>query len=269
MHEVKKMKILVPLKVLFVPEIAKTGLRLAKIMGAELSFLSVADTRPFGGYVKVQEEVTALIRKGGEEVLKKAMDLAEKEGVKAESAIVAGYPSDEILKASKGADIIVLGTRHFSSKGTIGTVTKNVLVNSTKPVLVVEGEQEKFDNVLVAIDGSEYSKKAFEYALDYAKILGLGSLSAIFVARSPDKVETGKEVLKEASEIAEKVNIKLETYLKEGDPAKEIIELSKGFNVIIISATGKSTISKFFLGSVCSKVVVFNHCAVIVVPYRG
>lgn len=162
------------------------GIRLAKTMGAELSFLNVADTRPFRGYIMVLEEAVDLFRKGGEGTLKEAVDLAEKEGVKAESAIVEGYPYEEILKASEGADMIVLGIRHFSSEETIGSVTKNVLVSSTKPTFVFEREQEKFDNVLVAIDGSEYSKKALEYSLDYAKILGLNSFSAIFVASSPD-----------------------------------------------------------------------------------
>jgi nucleotide-binding universal stress UspA family protein len=262
------MKILVPLKAQLVPGMAMAGIRLAKTMGAELSFLNVADTRPFRGYIKVLEEAVDLFRKGGEEALKEAVELADKEGVKAESAIVEGYPCEEILKASKDADLTVLGIRHFSSEETIGSVTKNVLVSSTKPVFVVGDDQEEFDNVLVAIDGSKYSKKALEYALDYAKLLGLSGISAVFVASSPDRVGTGHEVLKEASEISEKSNVKLDTHLKEGDPASEIVELSEKFNVIVMSATGKGTISRFFLGSVSSEVAVFSRCGIIIVPHR-
>ncbi|MEE8403052.1 MAG: universal stress protein [Candidatus Hydrothermarchaeaceae archaeon] len=262
------MKILVPLKIPFAPEIAEGGVRLAKVMGAQLTFLNVADTRPFRGYIKVPEGVVEPLRREGEEILKEAVDLARKEGVKADSVIVEGCPYEEISKASKSADLAVLGVRRFSPEGTIGSVTKNVLVGSTTPIFVFKGRQEKFGDVLVAIDGSKYAEKAFEYALDYAKLMGLGSISAIFVARSPDKVEVGKGVLKEATKISKERGINLDTHLKEGDPAREILKFSDEKDVIIMSTTGKGTISRFFLGSVSSKVAAFSHCGVIIVPHR-
>ena len=264
------MKILVPLKVPLDHDLAKVGIRLAKDMEAELGFLNVADTRPVRGYIRFPEETIDLMKKDGKAILKGASDLAEKEGVEAETLIETGIPCEETLKKSEDVDIIVIGKRHFSSFGIIGSVTKNVIVNSKKSIFVFEREQEKFDKVLVAIDGSRYSKRVLEYALYYAELLGLKSISAIFVAKTSEDVEEGEKVLKEASKTCEQSNVELNTHLKEGDPATEILKMDdKDYNMIILSATGKHSITRLFWGSVSRKVIVFSHCGVIIVPHCG
>jgi nucleotide-binding universal stress UspA family protein len=260
------MKILVPLKVPFDPEMAKIGMQLAKIMGAELTFLSVCDTTPFKGYIKVQDKVLDHIREDGEELLREAAELAKNEGVTVESTIVEGHPDREILKASEGADMLVLQISRFSGEGKVGSVTKELLEQSRTPIYVFKGEQREFNKLLVTLDDSECAKEALEFSLIFAKRLGLESIYSHFVARSSDRAEAGKTVLNEAQKRGEEHDIKVDAHLDEGDPAKEIIKLSEGFDLIIMGSTGQGAISKFFLGSTARKVTTFSACDVIVVP---
>ena len=261
------MRILVPLKVPFDPEMAKIGTRLAKIIGAELEFLNVCDTTPFKSYIKVQDGVLEHIKEDGELLLREAVRVAEGEGVRANSTLVEGKPYDEILKAEENADMLVLKIRRFSGDKTVGSVTKGLLEECRKPIFVFKGKQREFKKVLLTIDESVCSREAMEFSLAFAKHLGLGSLSTLFVARSAEKMEAGKKVLEGAAERGAELGIEIDTHLEKGDPAKEILKLSEGgFDLIIMGAVGQGTLSKFFLGNVARKVTNFSECDVIVVP---
>jgi nucleotide-binding universal stress UspA family protein len=216
------MKILVPLKVPFDQEMAKIGIRLAKAMGAELAFLNVCDTTPFKGHIKVSDKILEEIRGDGELVLMRAREMAEKEGARAISKIVEGKPYKEIQKAAKDADIIVMRIRRFSSDKSVGSVTKDLLDHCEKPIYVFKGEQTEFNKLLVTLDDSECSKEAFEFSLLLAKQLGTDNISTHFVARSTERIEAGKKVLKYAQERGEERGIKVDTHLDDGNPAKEI-----------------------------------------------
>ena len=261
------MRILVPLKVPFEPEMAKIGIRLAEITGAELEFLNVCDTTPFKGYIKVQDRVLEHIKEDGDLLLKEAVDLAEREGIKAASTLVEGKPYDEILKAEESADMLVLKIRRFSGDKSVGSVTKNLLEGCRKPIFVFKGTQREFKKILITIDESKCSREAMKFSMAFTKHLGLGGLSTVYVARSPGKMEVGEYVLEGAKERAEKYGIKLDTHLKRGDPTKEILKLSEDdFDLIIMGAVGQGTLSKFFLGNVARKVANFSSSDVIVVP---
>ena len=261
------MKILVPLKVPFDKEMATIGIRLAKIMKAELEFLNVCDTTPFKGYLKVQDSVIDSIKEDGEALLKGAVSMAEAEGIKAISTLATGKPYDEILKAEEKADMLVLNIRKFSDESKVGTVTKELLESCRKPIYVFKGVQRDIKKILLAIDESECSQEAMKFSLAFAYYLGVTNVSTIYVARSSDKLDTGNETLEKAKDRGKTMEIELDSNLIKGDPAKKILELSKeGFDLIIMGAVGQGKLSKFFLGNVARKVTNFADCDVIVVP---
>jgi nucleotide-binding universal stress UspA family protein len=260
------MKILVPLKVPFEPEMAEIGIRLAKTMGAELVFLNVVDTTPFKGHIKVSDKILKEIREDGEFITTKARDRAEKEGVRAISKIVEGHPDREILNVSEDADILVLNIRRFSGEGKVGSVTKDVLGQNIKPVYIFKGEPRELKKLLVTIDDSECAKEALEFSILLAKQFGLESICSYFIARSKDRIEAGEHALANAQERGEVHGVKVDTHLAEGNPSKEILKLSEDHDLIIMGTVGQGSISKFFLGDTARKVTAFSKCDVIVVP---
>ncbi|MFM1653654.1 universal stress protein [Brevibacillus sp. B_LB10_24] len=146
-----------------------------------------------------------------------------------------------------------------------------------------------FDKILVAIDGSEMSRKAFEAALSIAKsnqarltILHAGK-EAVFssswiggamyipqgqFAEMMEEVEKeGNKLLSHAKKLAEEAGVDAETLYVKGDPALTILEKGKagGFKLIVVGSRGLSGIKEMMLGSVSHKVSQLASCPVLIV----
>lgn len=261
------MKILSPLKVPFDQETAEMSTQLAKITDAELEFLNVIDTTPFKGHIKVKERFLEFSREDAEILLEPAKNVAKDGGVVAKSTIVEGKPFDAILKAGENVDMLVLKIRRFSIYNSIGTITNKVLESCKKPVYVFKGGKREINKILLAIDESECSEEATKFSLTFSNYLGVKNVSAVYVARSDDKMKAGEETLEGVKKHGEDFGIEIETHLLRGDPTKEILGLSeKGFDLIIMGAVGTDRLTKFFFGSVSRKVTNFSTCDVIVIP---
>jgi nucleotide-binding universal stress UspA family protein len=135
--------------------------------------------------------------------------------------------------------------------------------------------------ILVPVDGSEYSDKALDEAVDLATkysaelhlvhvvpiatalITGPEAL-AIDVSR---QLETsGERILKTALERVEKAGLKAVTRLEHGQPADRLIQLVKdeSFDLVVIGSRGLGAIARFFLGSVSDKVSHHATCSVLI-----
>ena len=138
-----------------------------------------------------------------------------------------------------------------------------------------------YKKILVPTDGSEFEKKAQKQALFLAKVSGAEIIAVSvtennFVNGLPldDEVyqlnqilnERSEENLKEFDKLNED-NIKVTHVVREGSPAKVILEVSKEENVdlIVMGSSGKSGFDRFIMGSVADKVVNSAKCAVLVV----
>ena len=138
-----------------------------------------------------------------------------------------------------------------------------------------------YKRILVPTDGSEFAVKAQNHALFLAKVSGAEIIAVSvtennFVNGLPldDEVyqlnqilnERSEENLKEFDKLNED-NIKVTHVVREGSPAKVILEVSKEENVdlIVMGSSGKSGFDRFIMGSVADKVVNSAKCAVLVV----
>ena len=138
-----------------------------------------------------------------------------------------------------------------------------------------------YKKILVPTDGSEFAVKAQKHALFLAKVSGAEIIAVSvtennFVNGLPldDEVyqlnqilnERSEENLKEFDKLNED-NIKVTHVVREGSPAKVILEVSKEENVdlIVMGSSGKSGFDRFIMGSVADKVVNSAKCAVLVV----
>ena len=138
-----------------------------------------------------------------------------------------------------------------------------------------------YKKILVPTDGSEFAKKAQKHALFLSKVSGAEIIAVSvtennFVNGLPldDEVyqlnqilkERSEENLKEFDELNEE-NIKITHVVREGSPARVILEVSEeeAVDLIVMGSSGKSGFDRFIMGSVADKVVNSAKCAVLVV----
>jgi nucleotide-binding universal stress UspA family protein len=144
-----------------------------------------------------------------------------------------------------------------------------------------------FSKILVAIDGSESSLNATDYAIEMAKkdgaqVIALSinhlPLSSYGLAAPEDEVKQSKEI-KEMQEFRESldkigrnakqsnVQLKKEIINSQMSVVAAIVEYaeSEGIDLIIIGTKGSSGLKKMLLGSVASGVVSYATCPVMVV----
>ena len=140
-----------------------------------------------------------------------------------------------------------------------------------------------FNKILVATDGSQYSDKALEYAVNIAKAFGAKlyivhvveedkvalASSAIPITTNiiDDLVRIGNEILSRAREYARSRGIDAEVILARGNAADKILETADKINadLIIVGSRGLKGLARFLLGSVSERVVRHSNKPVLVV----
>lgn len=139
-----------------------------------------------------------------------------------------------------------------------------------------------FTNILVAIDGSEASRRAFDRALDIAKA-GNASLHVTYVVETglfsslpaDNTVEImyavlkteGEAALAKAKEQANAAGISVTTHLKFGHAGSEVIALAEQnkADLIVVGSHGKSQTDRLLIGSVSTFVVTHSKVSTMVV----
>jgi len=139
-----------------------------------------------------------------------------------------------------------------------------------------------FANILVAIDGSEASQRAFDRALDIAK-LGNTTLHAAYIVETglfsslpaDNTVEImynvlkteGENVLARVQEQAKTAGVAVKTFLKSGHAGSEIIRLAdeNKADLIVVGSHGKSQTDRLLIGSVSTFVVTHSNVSTMVV----
>jgi len=152
--------------------------------------------------------------------------------------------------------------------------------------------EPNFTNIVVAIDGSEPSFDAADYALSFAELYN-SQLTALYVVsvrvpndfdsdmpndKMPDQI---KKIMNEAKIESEPwfkriksaigneslINFRTKIILSSMKVSGVIVNFSEDTNVdlIVIGTRGRSGFKRLLLGSVASDTVMYAHCPVLVV----
>jgi nucleotide-binding universal stress UspA family protein len=138
-------------------------------------------------------------------------------------------------------------------------------------------------NVLVAVDGSENSIRGLDFALEFAEKYN-ANLSLINITESAaaaayvgdsmvtvarDLRKYHEEILTKAATYAKNTHptVQVNTILREGDPASEIISAATegNFDVVVVGHRGLGKVKGMLLGSISDKVSRQLVCTVILV----
>ncbi len=146
------------------------------------------------------------------------------------------------------------------------------------------------NKVLVAVDGSENSDRALDFAVDLAEKYS-ASVTVLNVSEPPamgavpmepttvsgesmvvfakDLRRFHEEILSKAVAHAKafKPSVEVSWKYSEGDPALQIVAVAKegGFGIVVVGHRGLGRVRGMFLGNVSEKVVHLAPCPVVIV----
>jgi nucleotide-binding universal stress UspA family protein len=125
------------------------SIELAKIAGGKIFVGYVVDTAAFASIPMDAgwEMMYELLETEANNAVQNVEQLAKQSGVDAETIVLEGHPSNEIIEFAQknGIDVIVMGTLGKSGldRFLLGSVAEKVTRNSPVPVLVVKGVSSK------------------------------------------------------------------------------------------------------------------------------
>src|SRR5579862_883698 len=224
-------------------------------------------------------------------------DLAQRVGkktFKVHARLAEGWPADVILETARteGATMIAMTThgRTGLNRWAMGSVAEKVARSSDVPVLMVRSfrrspkgdlepmvpEELPFRRILVPVDGSTTSMSVIGSAEKLAELYGsevlvlhvlppyvppnamLPGMEASFPILRPEPIHSeDDEVTEKAAERFRHAGLKATRLTVEGEPASEILDLSKnrGMDLIALGTHGRTGFSRWALGSVAERVL--------------
>jgi nucleotide-binding universal stress UspA family protein len=138
-----------------------------------------------------------------------------------------------------------------------------------------------FENILLAVDGSEHAMNAAQVASSLANAMNSQTLR-IVIAYDTIPVHIGdpymqnalnarisetEEILQQAVQVVWAVSAQIYTEMIEGNPAETIIKVARSRNtdLVIMGARGLGKLSGLLLGSTSQKVLFLAPCPVLIV----
>lgn len=138
-----------------------------------------------------------------------------------------------------------------------------------------------YQNIVIATDGSENTRRAIEYGIKFAKFSG-ATVHALHVVDTSSLSQNwtvgwetiyeilqneGRRAISKVKEYGETSGVDVKEVLLEGHPSSEIIDFAENndIDLIVMGTLGKTGLDRFLLGSVAEKVVRNSKVPVLVV----
>lgn len=119
-----------------------------------------------------------------------------------------------------------------------------------------------FKIIMVPTDGSEFAKRAEDIAISMAskydaRIVGVYVIDEKLIYPYDVLEDEGKEILKNLNKKAKKEGVIVDEILVFGDPAKDLITISRRMNadIVVVGTHGKKGLEKLFMGSVAENII--------------
>jgi nucleotide-binding universal stress UspA family protein len=293
------MKVLLPLDIVHpIDHTIHKLVAFVPLQNAEVCLLYVKEELP--AYEKVIDAVGDFQEDWGHQIEVKAKAAFEQAAAllkphcpNVTAEIVVGPPAMmiEAVARDEHFDMIALtpGTHRKVEMFLLGSVSSKVVKHGPATVLICRASErpiERLNNVIMGIDGSPQSRNAVAKAIQQFKIdpeqtritlIHVVSVADVLKLVSPveyiSMVENnllleGETFLAQGRAMLSEHGFKrVDVVLKEGDPATEIIALSKAIpaDLVVIGAQGRTAVQHFLLGSVSHRIAMHGPCSTAVV----
>ncbi|MEE9151472.1 MAG: universal stress protein [Thermoplasmata archaeon] len=154
---------------------------------------------------------------------------------------------------------------------------------------------KEYKKILIPTDGSKAAEHAALKGLSLAKLIG-AKVTALHVIEHPhylgEMLAVGEMLPVEPPEMKEsdlfkglekiankavdfvkeegkKQGVKVTTKIMEGHPADQIVKLSEEYDLIVLSALGRSCVTDLLMGGVADKVARHAKCPILLVRQKG
>ncbi|WP_432989327.1 universal stress protein [Dactylosporangium sp. CA-233914] len=199
------------------------------------------------------------------------------------AAALPGHPAEVLLKAGDDAALLVLGTRgrHAATGTVLGSVSQQVAVHASCPVVVVRGRPDPTGDILVGVDGSPASDLALALAFDEARQRGCGlvavravetPLAPLPVGAPPVLYDTAEvqrvlaeQAVEQVSEASKRCpDVRWECHGVPGDAADVLVERSRRAQLAVVGSRGRGGFTGLLLGSVGLRLLHRADCPVLI-----
>lgn len=233
---------------------------------------------PDDGLVRTAEELVA-------EAVEHARATAPEVAVS--SAVLAGDPLSVLVEESRGAEVVVLGSRGTGAFGglLVGSTAVDLAAHGRCPVLVVRGGGDASGPVLLGVDGSPAGERAVAFAFAEAARRGTGLVAlhawtmwnaALPPPQDPTMpysnppgalAESAERLLAEAlAGYRERYpQVPVERRAVRGRTREALIEASRSAQLTVVGARGRGGFAGLLLGSVSQALLHHAHSPVAVV----
>ena len=246
----------------------------------------VAVAPPFTVDLKIgaEGEIQRLLKEPCETALNKASVMGKAANAEIIGICAMGLPHERIvdLSESEGCDLIVMGAKGMLSldKTLMGDTTAKVIGYSVKDILVVpEKTTLVFNKILVATDGSEYSRRAMVRAVEFAEAYDTELYVVAIVEIMPEiysiapqvveeKVKKTEDYIAGIQKLADSHGIKSRGFVRDSaEPYNVIAEIAEKEQVglIVMGSHGRTGLKRFLMGSTAERVIAQAPCPVLVV----
>ena len=252
--------------------------------GASLLIGHVIDTRSFPKASPYGDNLWKELKESADELLEKSKKQAESFGLKdVRTVLESGNPRVVIprkLIDKHSVDLLIIGGsgRNTVERMLVGSVTEASVRRSPCDVLTVKiaADETLYNNLMVAVDGSEQAKNALAKAIEIAKIhkSPLKIINVVEVHARPyahsmlstqpqvkNEEDTyrnaeQKQMLEKYKQQAEEQGVQdVKTILYYGNPRMAIprtLTDAHDIDLLVTAATGRGAVDRFFTGSVAS-----------------
>jgi nucleotide-binding universal stress UspA family protein len=243
-----------------------------------------------GASVASVDSYAGAARKAAHQELRALEDDCVPEGIAVASRVLDGAPWGEIVNLSTAADMIVMGTHGHRglTRMLMGSVAERVVRLAECPVLTAHATQDNetvrdIQRILVPVDFSGESEKAFARALELAELLDaeltlMHVTSLIRYAHSQTGVadlvafeqhvkDSVSEKLEQLAQRAVARGITTQTFVAEGHPGEMIGITAKQrrMDLVLMGSHGRTGVSRAMLGSIAEKTVRLSEVPVLTV----
>lgn len=189
-----------------------------------------------------------------QKLLDRFKEVCDRYGVGHEQELHSGEPCEALVEVARSADLIVVGIRtffNFETDQDPGDTLEKLIAEKLCPVMAVPKDLDlPVSRVIFPYDGSASATHSMRIFTSLTAILPV--TPDVTLLRVDENVERGLEALKRPAVYLEAYGHKVECKVVPGEPRKVILEVARKTpsSLVVLGASGKSSIRKLFFGSV-------------------